>query len=122
MPEWAQQAKIEPEKHENRTKRITIRLTESEYAQVKSEIEVCGLTKAALARQRLLGQRVASRADLAVLAELRRLGGLFKHSYTETGGVYSELTANAIRDISNCVKKITETKTPAEGKEASGES
>jgi hypothetical protein len=85
-----------------------LRLSEEEYASIADELTVCGLTISALTRKRLLGERVASRADLAVLAELRRLGGLFKHSYTETGGVYSELTANAIRDISNCVKKLAE--------------
>lgn len=95
-------------KKENRTQRITIRLTKPEYAFVKEEIEICGLTMAWLARKRLLGERIASKADLAVLAELRRLGGLFKHSYTETGGIYSELTAQAIRDISAYVRALTE--------------
>jgi hypothetical protein len=94
-------------KKENRTRRITIRLTEAEYAQVKDEIGVCGLTMAGLARKRLLGERAASKADLAVLAELRRLGGLFKHSYTETGGIYSDLTANAIRAMSEYARHLT---------------
>jgi hypothetical protein len=34
-----------------------------------------------------------------VLAELRRLGGLLKHIHLETRGIYSELTANAIRAL-----------------------
>jgi len=100
--------------HKNQTRRtrkthkISFRLSEPEYAQISDELAVCGLTVSSLARKRILSQHVASRADLAVLAELRRLGGLFKHSYSETGGIYSELTAQAIRDISAYVLALTE--------------
>ena len=83
-----------------RKRRICFRLSEAEHSRVMNELEICGLTVSALARKRLLGQRVASRADLAVLAELRRLGGLLKHVHNESLGAYSALTAQAIRDLS----------------------
>jgi hypothetical protein len=102
---------------EKRTRKITFRLSESEYAQISDDMAVCGLSVSGLARRRVLGQRVASKADLAVLGELRRLGGLFKHSYTETGGIYSELTAQAIMDISNCVKTLAERTSKRDSKE-----
>jgi hypothetical protein len=92
----------------HRTRKICFRLSDDEYRQVMGELEVTGQSLSALARARILGVRVAARADLAVLAELRRLGGLFKHSFTETGGVYSELTAQAIRDISAYARRLTE--------------
>jgi hypothetical protein len=101
----------------NRTSRITIRLTGEEYSQVRNDAGIAGLTMASFGRKRLLGAYVASKADLAVLAELRRLGGLFKHSYTETGGIYSELTAQAIMDISNCVKALADRTNKQESKE-----
>jgi phosphate uptake regulator len=93
-------------KKENLTRRITFRLSETEYAQVLDELAVCGLSFSAFARKRLLGQRVASKADLAVLGELRRLGGLLKHIHNETRGAYSNLTAQAIRDLSAYVREL----------------
>jgi hypothetical protein len=50
---------------------------------------------------------VASKADLAVLAELRRLDGLLKHVHNETHGTYSALTAQTIRDLSAYVRALT---------------
>jgi hypothetical protein len=43
---------------------------------------------------------------LAVLAELRRLGGLLKHVHLETRGTYSELTANAIRALEAYAREL----------------
>jgi hypothetical protein len=93
-------------KRKNRTSRITIRLTGEEYSQVRNDAVIAGLTMAAFGRRRLLGARVASKADLAVLAELRRLGGLLKHIHNETRGAYSSLTAQAIRDLSAYVRTL----------------
>jgi hypothetical protein len=95
-------------KKENRTSRLTIRLTETERSYIKNDAGLSGLTAAAFARKRALGSRVASKADLAVLAELRRLGGLLKHVHNETLGTYSSLTAQAIRDLSAYVRALTE--------------
>jgi len=83
-----------------KARKISFRLSEFEYAQILDEISVCGLTVSSYARKRLLGIRVASRADLAVLSELRRLGGLLKHIHNVTRGQYSLLTAQAIMDLS----------------------
>jgi hypothetical protein len=93
---------------EIRVRRICFRLSESEYAIIKDELKVCGLSLSALTRKRLLGAQVASKADLAVLAELRRLGGLLKHVHNETRGSYSALTAQTIRDLSAYVRALTE--------------
>jgi hypothetical protein len=93
---------------EQKTRRITFRLSESEYARVADDLQVCGLTLSAFARKSALGQRVASKADLAVLAELRRLGGLLKHIHNETLGIYSDLTAQAIRDLSAYARVLSE--------------
>jgi hypothetical protein len=91
----------------NRTSRITIRLTGEEHSQVRNDAGIAGLTMAAFSRKRLLGAHVASKADLAVLAELRRLGGLLKYVHNETRGAYSALTAQAIRDLSAYVRVLT---------------
>ena len=93
---------------DRRTRIILFRLTESEYVQVLEDITVTGLTLSSLIRKRLFGKRVASRADLAVLSELRRLGGLLKHIHNETRGAYSSLTAQAIKDLSAYARALTE--------------
>jgi hypothetical protein len=94
-------------KKEKRTSRLTIRLTETERSYIRDEAGLSGHTAASFARKRVLGARVASRADLAVLAELRRLGGLLKHIHNETLGTYSSLTAQALRDLSAYVRVLT---------------
>ena len=98
----------EKEELKHRLRKITFRLTESEYAQISDDLAVCGFTLSSLVRKRLLGIRVASRADLAVLSELRRLGGLLKHIHNETRGAYSGLTAQAIKDLSAYARVLTE--------------
>jgi hypothetical protein len=99
--------KSKPAEKENRTSRISIRFTKTEYARLKSEAGVSGLTTVAFARKRIFSQHVASKADLAVLVELRRLGGLLKHAHNESCGAYSALTAQAIRDLSAYVRALT---------------
>jgi hypothetical protein len=89
------------------TRRITFRLSEPEYVSVSENLSVCGLTLSAFTRKSVLGLRVVSRADLAVLAELRRLGGLLKHIHNETRGAYSGLTAQAIKDLSEYARALT---------------
>ena len=101
-----------------KTRRITFRLSESEYAQISDEITVCGLSVSSFARKRLLGVRVASRADLAVLGELRRLGGLMKHIHNETRGAYSLLTAQALKDLSAYVCALTEKRRAASSEDS----
>ena len=96
------------EKSNHRSRKITFRLSESEHAQISEDMSVCGLSISSLVRKRLLRTRVASRADLAVLSELRRLGGLLKHIHNETRGAYSSLTAQAIKDLSEYARVLTE--------------
>jgi hypothetical protein len=93
---------------EPRTRLICLRLSNAEYSSIADELLVCGLSLSAFVRKRVFSQHVASKADLAVLAELRRLGGLLKHIHNETRGAYSDLTAQAIRDLSAYVRALTE--------------
>lgn len=79
--------------------RIGFRVSEGERLEIADQAEVCHLTVSEYIRRRILGKRVVPQADMAVLAELRRLGGLLKHIHVETRGTYSELTADAIRSL-----------------------
>jgi hypothetical protein len=93
---------------EHRTRKISFRLSLSEYARVAEYVSVCGLTVSELARKGILGRRAVPKTDLAILAELRRLGGLLKHVHNESLGAYSALTAQAIRDLSAYARALEE--------------
>jgi hypothetical protein len=86
--------------------RIAQRITEEEAQEIKGQAEASHLTLSEYARRRILGKRVVSQADMNMLAELRRLGGLLKHIHNETRGTYSELTANAIRTLESYAKTL----------------
>jgi hypothetical protein len=85
---------------------IGVRLTESEREFLASEADVCGLSLSSLIRQRSLGKRVSAKADLRVLSELRRLGGLLKHLHNETKGEYSSLTSDCLKEIAAYIRNM----------------
>jgi hypothetical protein len=87
-------------------RRIGLRIPDEEWLEIKNQAEISHLTVSEYIRRRIFGKRVVPQADLAVLAELRRLGGLLKHVHLETRGTYSELTANAIRALEAYARKL----------------
>ena len=98
---------IKPVQKEHRKRKVTIRLTDKEHAFLTTESDICGLSLSAFIRKRSLGQRISSKADLRVLSELLRLGGLLKHLHNETKGMYSSHTADALRTIKAYVEQLT---------------
>ena len=61
--------------------RIALRVSEEEALEIKGQAEASHLTLSEYGRRRLLGKRVISQVDMNVLAELRHLGGLLKHTH-----------------------------------------
>ena len=98
---------IKPVQKEHRKRKVTIRLTDMEHAFLTTESDICGLSLSAFIRKISLGQRISSKADLRVLSELLRLGGLLKHLHNETKGIYSDLTADALRAIRAYVESLS---------------
>lgn len=92
---------------EQRKHKITIRLTDPEHEFLTAESDICGLSLSAFIRKKCLGQRISSKADLRVLSELLRLGGLLKHLHNETKGIYSSHTADALRAIRAYVETLS---------------
>jgi hypothetical protein len=90
-----------------RNLRLGVRVSKEERLEVAEQAEISHLTVSEYIRRRVLGKRVVSKADLAVLAELRRLGGLLKHVHNESRGAYHDLTAQAIKDLSAYVRTLT---------------
>ncbi len=60
--------------------RLEIRLTNAEREQLKEMAEAAGLSVSELLRLRALGRAVQASSDMTTIRELRRLGGLQKHT------------------------------------------
>ena len=86
-------------KDENEIKNrvIRVRLTEQSYIKAQRYADQCGVTISEYMRRVAERRKIVSRVEQNVVNELRRLGGLLKHVHTESGGAYSEDTANLIR-------------------------
>jgi hypothetical protein len=88
----------------NKTVRYTIRFTQEEKIEIIENAKAAGLSLADYMRKRILNHRVASKMDMQIYHEIRRLGGLLKLVHTESGGAYSVKTAG-ILDILNAFAK-----------------
>lgn len=89
------------------THRVTVRMTDEEKAKLEEDAQLAGLTLSELIRRRYFGRPIIAQADLAVVRELRRLGGLLKHIHTESNGAYSKITADTLTTISKYISKLS---------------
>ena len=64
---------------ENRTKRVTVRLSAQEALALRLMAEAARMTQAEYVRARLLHEPAGIRRLAAIQGELRKLGGLQKH-------------------------------------------
>ena len=85
---------------------LNIHVATTERAAVLEQARACGLTVSSYCRSLILGRVVTSRADLSVVNELRRLGGLLKHIHNESRGAYSATTAAALNDVRAAIRRI----------------
>ena len=85
---------------------LNVRVTAMERDAVVAQARACGLTVSSYCRSLILGRVVTSRADLSVVNELRRLGGLLKHIHNESRGAYSADTAAALADVRRAISRI----------------
>jgi hypothetical protein len=89
-----------------RSWRAGVRLSEEERKRIWEQADVSSLSVSEFIRRRALGKRIIAQSDLRILAELRRLGGLLKHIHNETRGIYSKLTADAIRALESYARSL----------------
>jgi hypothetical protein len=75
---------------------VNVRLTVAEKRRLTEDADLAALTMSALIRRRYFGRPVIASADMVMLRELRRLGGLLKHIHNQSGGVYSRETVGAL--------------------------
>jgi hypothetical protein len=87
---------------------ISVRFSEEERSRIAEEMKKSGLTFSAFVRKRILKKRVATNAEMAVLEGLRRHGRAIRQAHEESGGGYSDATAQAIRGLSAYVRALRE--------------
>jgi hypothetical protein len=83
-----------------------IRFFEEEEALVREKAHDCGMSVGQFILTATLKRQTRSRIDSHIINELRRLGGLQKHLFTEGSGVLSKEYANVLIEITEAIKRI----------------
>lgn len=91
---------------------LQVRMSVSDLAHIREQADAAGTTPSALARQWLRGQTVITQTDLAVIRELRRLGGLLKLTHQLTGGAMKAEATAAIRNLNAYVEVLIKNAKP----------
>jgi hypothetical protein len=86
--------------------RLTVRFRLDELGGLINQAENSGLSVSELIRRRALGKQVASVTDLKMLLELRRIGGLIKHLFNETNGLYRQKTSALLDELHAAVVRV----------------
>ena len=109
MPKQNEKQQSVRDKQTHLTRKITFRLSESEYAQIADDLSVCGLNISSLVRKHLLDTRVDPAPTSPYYPE-QRLDGLLKHVHNETRGAYSSPTAQVLKDLSAYARVLTDSR------------
>ena len=72
------------------TRRIFIRITDAEKANIRDQAKIAGLTMSEYMRRIAFNKRIISQMDQKALGELARLGGLQKHLLKQIKGLPDE--------------------------------
>ena len=83
--------------------KLTIRIDDTEYGKIRSESEKIGVTLSAYSRAKLIKGSIRvpqyAKIDAQSVSQLSKLGGLFKMTHIESGGLYSGKTAAILDKI-----------------------
>lgn len=98
---------------------IKFRCSEDDYEAITKKAIVAGLTTSEYLRRTALNRRIQVRTDIRMMNELKRLGGLQKHLYTQMQEqMTTELSRQFSEVLSGIVKAINALDmTPVEAKE-----
>ena len=91
------------------TEKIAVRLQPAEKAQLREDADIAGISVSELVRRRYFGRPIVANADLMMIRELRRLGGLLKHVHNQSDGAYSHSTARALHAVCNYIDQLAAT-------------
>ena len=81
-----------------------IRISEKELDAAKVQANAAGMSVAELLRAKLRGAVVVAQVDTETVSELRRLGGLCKHLFSE--GVDPAATGSALKALENAAARL----------------
>lgn len=100
-------------------KLIKFRCSENDYESITKKAIVAGLTTSEYLRRTALSRRIQVRTDIRMMNELKRLGGLQKHLYTQ---MQEQMTTEISRQFSEVLSGIVTAinaldMTPVEAKE-----
>lgn len=86
---------------------VKLRLHHAEKSRLVEEADLAGISLSELIRSRSANKAVFARTDLAMLREVRRLGGLIKFLHTSSGGAYASQTAAALTDLRMAIRSLS---------------
>ena len=86
---------------------LRVRMYKEDHAELREKAAQTGLTVSEYVRRKSLGKVVKSRTDERMVAELCRVGGLLKHVHVESGGAYSQTTAEMLHELRNVIAMIS---------------
>lgn len=92
---------------ENLESIVNVRMTAAEKVRLREDAELASLSVSELVRRRSFGRPVLAKADIVVIRELRRLGGLVKHLHVDSKGAYSRDTAKALGLLSGYIERLS---------------
>ncbi len=87
--------------------RIGIRVTSKEKKQLQLDAELAGLSVSELIRRRYFGRPIVANADIIMINELRRIGGLLKLAIVESKGCYKKDVNDTILEIKNYIHRLS---------------
>lgn len=86
---------------------VNVRLRSDEKDRLLDNADMAGLSMSELIRARYFGRKIVANADVVMIKELRRLGGLLKHVHNESNGAYNRDTAAAINSLRAYIEKLS---------------
>lgn len=64
------------------TRSVTIRFTAKDFEHLELQATFAGITVSEFIRKKISGAAIVPQADLTMIRELKRIGGLLKHHFT----------------------------------------
>ncbi|WP_241136325.1 plasmid mobilization protein MobA [Achromobacter insuavis] len=89
-----------------KTKHIMVRVTPEEKAAIEAKARDVNLSAPAFLVAAGLGRQTRSKVEEHLINELRRLGGLQKHLFTEGGGLLSREYSEILVAIRDAIQRI----------------
>ncbi len=85
---------------------VNVRLLVDEKVRLRFDADAASMSMSALIRARYFGRPIIAHADMVMIKELRRLGGLVKHLHNESGGAYAPETSAALALLSDAIRRV----------------